>query len=284
MKKYSAFKIPFLSFFSKGLYRDLCFNRKGTGIGYLFLLVMVISIPPVVQVHFAFSKFCREEAPQIISQLPQISFVHGEAVVDAPQPCVIKDPTTHKTLVIIDTTGKVTSLAGTDAVVLITRKEAIIRKNEVQSQSYNFTNFDSFVLTQDKLKGWLEIARKFLALALYPVMVIGLFFYRGTELLVYSVIAMLIASWLKLQQPYAPVLRLTSAAMTPSIIIGAVFDTAGVHLPAEGLVFFLLTVGYLYFGIRECTRDFRIEDAQDSAPAPADTPQDSEHSKKDGWF
>ncbi len=39
MSKYSPFQIPLLSFYATDLYRDMALNKKGSGFGYLFLLL-----------------------------------------------------------------------------------------------------------------------------------------------------------------------------------------------------------------------------------------------------
>lgn len=274
MKKYSAIQIPFLSFYSKALYREACFDWKGTGFAYLFLLLAVCWIPSMIKFDISCSNFIRNDTPEIITQIPQITFNNGIATVDAPQPYSIKDPKTQKVLLVIDTTGKVNSLKDTEAIGLVTKSEAIFKKNAVETNTYNYKGLGQFTLNQQKITGWLEIVRKYLALTFYPFAVAGSFIFRIVQLLIYAGIGILFASLCQSKRSYESLLRLSVVAVTPCIIISMILGVAGINVPFAGFWFFLAAMIYLFIGVRESAKVVAQAAADaGSEEAPGSSPQ-----------
>jgi len=255
MKECFAIQVPFLSFYSKGCYRAACFDWKGTGFAYLFLLLAICWIPATVKFHIIFSDFIRKDAQAIINQIPQITVSHGIASVDAAQPYFIKAPKTQKVLVVIDTTGKINDLKNTEALGLITKNEAIFKKSAVETQSFNYKNIDHLVLNQQEAGKWSEIARRYVALIFYPFAVIGSFVFRIVQILIYAAIGILLASWCGSKRSYDSLLRLSTVAVTPGIIINTLLGIAQIRVPFAALWFFLIAMVYLFIGVRECAKD-----------------------------
>ena len=118
MKKYSIFHTVVMWCFSPSFYRDVGRNWKGICAGYLLLLMILACIPTAIVANRGFSKFLQAEGKAVIDQVPPISFKDGEVSTPVKQPYVITLPDTDKPLIVIDTTGQVTSLAEADAPVL----------------------------------------------------------------------------------------------------------------------------------------------------------------------
>lgn len=249
-KRYTVFHVPVLAFFSKELYRDVALRWKGTAFGYLLLLLVVCWVPGMINVHEGVAEFVTSEAPKIVSQIPVVTIVDGQASIDEPQPYYIMDPDSGNVLVVIDTTGAITSLEETKAQALVTRTGAIYRKSAVETRTFSFSEIDHFVLTRDRIYGWLDVGKRYAAPVLYPFCVLGSFVFRILQALLYAAIGLLIARILKTDRSYDDLLRLAVVAVTPVIIAGTLLDLAGIVLPFAGLWFFLVAMGYLTFGIR----------------------------------
>ena len=250
MKRFSIIHVPLLSFFSRELYRDVALNWKGVGFAYLLLLLAVCSVPRIIMIQKGLSHFIDKEAPPFVEQVPRITITNGEASIDQPQPYYIKDPDSNDVLAIIDTTGEIQSLEGTEAVVLLTKTKLIHRQSEMEYRTYDLSKVQEFALDKERIMGWLNTAKKFLVLALYPFVLLGAFIFRIIQALIYGAIGLLFASWCKVELSYAALLRLAVVAVTPCIIVRTVFELAAVHLPWAGLWFFLLAMGYLFFGVK----------------------------------
>ncbi len=255
MKQYSIIHIPVLSFFSKTLYRDVCTQWKGTGFAYLLLLLAVCWIPAVVRMHVGLSGFIDNDAPKIVTQIPKVSIVNGKASIEEPQPYYIRVPETDKALVVIDTTGKITSLADTDALGLVTKTEVIFKENQIETRTFSFKKIKSFTLDQNRITAWLATAKKFAAIVFYPQVLLGSFAVRIIQLLLYAVIGMLFSSLCKCKRKYVELLRLSVVAVTPCIIIKTILGIAEISVPVAGLWYFLITMVYLFFGVKAASME-----------------------------
>jgi hypothetical protein len=255
MKRYSIFHIPVMSFFSKELYADIGLHWKGTCFGYLFLLLAICWIPGMFEINAAMSNFIKKEAPKIISQVPAFSIVNGEASINEPQPYYIKEPDTGKPLVIIDTTGKITSLEGSEAMGLVTKTKAVFKKSTVETRTFDFSGIKEFNLDQNRITGWLNIAKKLLIPVLYPICVLGSFVGRIIQVLIYAAIGLLFAFWCKSKLSYGGLVRSAVAAITPFIIIRTILGALQVSLPFAGLWYFLGAMAYLFFGVKAVSQE-----------------------------
>ena len=248
-KRFKIYHIPVLAFFSRELYRDVARNWKGTTFGYLFLLLLVCWIPLAMNLHRGVADFVEQEAPKLVSQIPEITITDGEVSIDEPEPYYIRDPDTGAALVVIDTTGEISSLADTEAVGLVTKNAVTFEKNAYETRTFSFRDIDYFVLTQGKIYGWLDIVKRFAAPVLYPFCVLGVFVYRILQALLYAAFGLLITRIVKTELSYDSLLRLSVVAVTPAIIVATLLAMASIHLPMGGLWYFLATMSYLTFGI-----------------------------------
>lgn len=251
MKKYSLIHIPALSFFSKDLYRDVGLHWKGVNFLYLLLLLVICWTPTLIKVHVGFTSFVKNIAPAVVEQLPEITFDNGEASISEPQPYYIINPDDGAVLAIIDTTGQINSLEGTDAICLLTRDKVIARKSKFENRTFDLSQMkEHFVLNSELVMGWLRTANKFLAIAIAPFAILGSYSFRIVQALLYAVAGLMFAAGCKAKLSYAALIRLAVVAMTPCLLAKTIFGLAGIHLPFASLIFLAITLGYLFFAIK----------------------------------
>ncbi len=250
MKKYTLFHIPPLSFFSTELYLDVADNWKGIGFGYLFLLLALCWLVLVISIDQSIDSYLDEYAPDLISQFPTITIIDGQASIEETQPYYINDPETGQIIGVIDTTGSITSLDRTEAVVLLTRTNVMFEKSKVETRTFNLSDVGDFVLDQEMLSGLVNITKSYLSVVIYPFALMGSYLYRIIQMLIYAAIGLLFASICKTKLEYDQLLRLSVVAVTPCIIISTLLWSISIDLPMEGLMYFLLTMVYLFLGIK----------------------------------
>jgi len=251
MKKYSIFHIPVLSFFSKELYREVGLHWRGVNFLYLFLLLAVCLTPTTIKTYIGFTNFVNNEAPAIIEQVPEITINDGKVSINEPQPYYIKDPEKGNILAIIDTTGQITSLEGTDTLCLLTSDKLITKKSKFENRTYDLSKVKKFVVNSERITGWLHILRKFLIVFVYPFALFSSYVFRIIQALIYAAIGLLFASWCKVTLSYPSLLRLAVVAMTPCLLVKTIFGIAGIHLPClTSLIFLVITLAYLYFAVK----------------------------------
>ncbi len=268
MRKYSILHIPVMSFFSKDLYRDVGLNWRGICFGYLLLLLAVCWIPVMVKIHLGLSEFVKEEAPKVITQVPTLTIKNGIASIDEPQPYYIMVPDSNDVFAIIDTTGTVTSLADSNALMLITKTEAIFKENEAQTRTFSFADIKDFTLTQAKLNRWLDTSRKLAVPVMYPLALVFSYACRIVQALIYAAIGLLFAHGFKTKIEYPAMLRLAVVAVTPAIIIKTIIDLAGVAYCGTGMLYLGIAMAYLAVGVHAVSEAQQPADESTFGPPP----------------
>lgn len=264
MRKYTILHAPLLSFFSKWLYQDVAREWRGTGLLYLLALLAATWVPLVVGIHVVVTHFVRREAPPVVEQVPPITIRDGAVSCPEPQPYFIKDPDTGRPVAIIDTTGELTSLEGTGAGLLLTRTRLIVAQSGNETRIYDLSNTRAFYIDRDILTKWLEIARRWLAVAAYPLLVLFSYVYRIVQALLYAAIGLLFARMTRATLTYQALVRLAIVATTPVIILDTIVLLAGLSIPYWWPICFVIAMGYLYFGVKAS--------AEPVAPQIADSP------------
>jgi hypothetical protein len=255
MKKFSIIHLPVLSFFSKDLYREVGLSWKGICFGYLFLLLAICWIPAILRVNIGFADFVKNDAPPVVEQVPEITITDGQASIKEPQPYFIREPKSNQIIAVIDTTGSIKSPADANAFCLLTKTSIIMKKSKFETQTYDLSLVEDRTVTGDDIMKLLHIIKKFLFIASYPFALISSYVFRIIQALIFAAIGLLFASSCKVSLSYGALLRLAVVAMTPCMIIKTVLGLAGVQLPCTILLlYFLITLAYLYFGVYACSQ------------------------------
>ena len=250
MSKYSIFQIPLLSFYSTDLYRDMALNKKGLGFGYLFLLLAFCWLIIVLAMDNKIDAYFDEYSPGFLAQFPEITIQDGKASIRESQPYYIDDPESGRPLAVIDTTGTINSLEQTEAVILLNKNTVTFEKNQIETRTFDLSEVGDMVLDRELLSTWIEATKSYMPAVMYPIALSGSFFYRIIQMLIYAAIGLLFASMLKLEPDYSQLLRLSVVAATPAILINTFLWVAGINLPMSGLIFFGMSMVYLYLGIK----------------------------------
>lgn len=261
MKRYSILHPLYLSFFSRDFYRDVRTNWKGTGFLYLLLLLSITWLPVMYKLHLGISKGVQQVAPNYVDQVPKITIVHGEVSIDRPVPYTISDHS-RAPLLVIDTSGTISSFEQTTALALLTKNKFMYRQEHgAETRIYDLNKIASFTLDRDLVNGWVQAFRKYFAALAYPFALAASFVYRVLQLLLYAALGMLFVNMLKVPLDYLAVLRLASVSITPVIILTTLRTLTGVHVPALWLLCFVIAMGYLFFAVKA-----------NAVPAPPEAP------------
>lgn len=255
------------AFYSRELYAEAARQWKGVGFLYLFFLLALAWIPAMVEMHLNFSDYMTEHFSEFVSQVPKITIENGEVSVDVPTPHEIRNPETGELIAVIDLTGEISSLDGTEAKVLLTKTHVYLQQNtRPETRVYDLSNVKEFTLTQDDITVWGELARQWLAVVFYLFAVLFSLVYRILQALLYAAIGLLMARRAKSELTYDALLRLTVLAVTPPILLGTLWDMTGLTIPLWWFLSFLIAMGYLYFGIHSNA------EATASPASPPETP------------
>lgn len=256
MKRYSTVHPLAMSFFSPKVYRDIAYSWRGACILYLLILVAITQAPNALIFHRGVRKFVRTEAPLLVAQIPRMSFKGGELTTDEKRPYEIRDPKSGDLIAIVDTSGATTSLDGRAALVLFTADQVFLRHGSSRIQVISYAKNADFTVTRGRVirvLGWIE---RYAAAVLYLHSVLFVLIYRLLQALIFSLAALAFAKIVRARLSYGALYRITAAAMTPALIVGAIRNTVGAPAPAAPyalLLFLALVLGYLIFAVKACT-------------------------------
>lgn len=262
MKKYNIFQAVYLSFFSADFYQAVAQRWRGIGFWYLFLLVLVATLPMTVRFWIDVSKMDTQQLKPITSQIPRIEIRNGQAKVDAPQPIYVQEPDSGKTFFIIATKGKIPPLDQYDRVGVLTKTKLIIKQpGKLQAVPLKdvqpLLGGDPVVIDQEWVEGTILWWANVIAILCFPVVFLFSFIYRFIELFILGIIGLLIVSSKRPPLSFAQVLRISAMALTPVIVINTIYESARLTHPF-GCVWWILCIAvpilYLTFGIRAAYR------------------------------
>jgi Ca2+/Na+ antiporter len=252
MKRYSTLHPLVMSFFSPKIYRDVAYAWRGACILYLLILVALTQIPNAVIFQRGTWEFVRKEAPPLVAQIPRMMFNNGTLTTEENRPYQIKDPKSGELLAVIDTTGATTALSATTAAALFTATQVSVKRNENETQIITYAKKFNFVVTRERITRILEWIGNYGAAVLYLCSVVMVLVYRMAQVLIFSLAGLFFAKVMHARLSFGAVYRITAAAMTPALIIGALRMALGAAMPYSLVLFLALVLGYLMFAVKSC--------------------------------
>lgn len=252
--RYNILYAPLYSFFSTGLYRDAALRWRGTGFGYLFLLLASAWAVTLAGCQTKLNSIMKDDVPPVIAQIPDMTIQNGALSIDAPQPYVITVPGEDQPLLIIDTTGEITSLDDTDALFLVTETHMTYKKNETTTETTTLADFPDIAITRETASGFLEVVRKYALPILFPFALILSFISRIVQALVAVAIGMVLTAIFRVQLSFLSVLRIAVLALTPCILIQMILSLIGIPIPGIGLLCIFIVLFYLSLGVWAASR------------------------------
>jgi len=273
VRRYSTLQAVWRSFGSRSLYRDVALYWSGSGLLYLLVLLAVCAVPVTLAVHLrTFAPLAATMAP-LVEQLPPIRITDGQVSVDAPQPYRIRSARTGRVVAIIDTTGKVTSLEGTTATLLLTRTRLFARQSDGEIVGRDVATLPLREVDRQIASRWLWWLRGPLALLLYAVFLLLAYAYLIAQGIVCAGVVLLLLRRRRREFSYHTALRLASVAATPAVLVVTAAVVAGVRAPLllwlAGC--FVVTLAYVLVGV-SAGAELRGSDLGASPDVPSFTP------------
>lgn len=250
---YSRLAALVLSFFSAGLYRDVARNWRGIGLLYLLLLFAITWLPPVIRGHVGFRKFVRDDAPQVLGQIPSVTIKDGVVSIKEPEPYIIRDPKTGRAVLYVDTTGAFDrEKDAREAAVLLSRSTVEVRQPN-KTEVHDLSQIEYLYVDKEVARRWLETGATLFGPLAYVGGVIGSLVWGMVRLLVYGLIGLIFVSAFNARLDFAALMRLAAVAMTPAMLVdtlGWTFNFGWMPCCGWGVLMGIITLVYLGFGVK----------------------------------
>jgi hypothetical protein len=249
MKQYNALQALYMSFYSKKLYRDVGRNWGGYAYFYLFLLLAITWTPITHSLQHGIDQSYDKLSQLVVAQTPILTIKDGVVSTPENRPYLISDPDSNDPFIVIDTSGKYTTLAEAKSTILVTKTEILSgpKPNEIRTNtlptSLNMTVDAKNI--NDHIKGFVSYTWLFL----FILFLICSFVYRIIQALLYSLFGKIMASLFNVKISFGQTMQLTMVAITPAIFVATIIDYFDMSIPHHLSLYLALSIVYLLFGI-----------------------------------
>jgi len=252
MKKTNIFLAILLSFGSKKFYREVGESWGGRVFGYLIVVQLIFWAFVCIGIQSQFSLWVVQDAPAVLSQIPDITITNGVVSTNVEEPHAIVNPRNPDEIwFLIDTTGQYTELTPEILGGLMTEDRVYVRQqsslNEVRM--YDLSTIPQFFMNKDTVEGWLDLARTLLFWVLLPVCALGGFIWRLLLGLWYAVLGLIPNGFLAEKSDYGVIYRTAVVAMTPAMFLKLLKMFLHLNIQMFWLLSFAVGFGYLMFGL-----------------------------------
>ena len=268
--------------FRPSYYKELSFSPASEAIRYLFLLVLITSVIIGTYNIFNFKvktlNFLRDNEAQIHKiareAIVPLSIKKGKVTTTVRQPYVktIKEYDSKEVVVIIDTTGKITSLDKEEEGLLITEDTLIIQtimRDAVDIKKYNLSRIEdlsikpstkegeyliafvgkrTYHITHDLLKKWVGILFR----AGWPILLVFGYIFtlaaKFIQILIFSVFLLILNLTSIKKLNYPNIFNIGAYAMTPPTILAILHAVSGIHLRYFNIIYIVIYIIYLALG------------------------------------
>jgi uncharacterized protein DUF1189 len=249
VRRYSILQALPLSFFSRDLYRDVAASWRGIGLAYLALVVALLALFVVVRMQVALGRWADGPARGFADQVPTMVIRHRVVEIDRPMPFVMVDRKSGEEVVVVDTTGQVTSLDGLKARVLVTADHIVLRKSVAETRVFSLAGVDNLTLTPARARRWLALFSTWASPCVAPFVFGGMFLFRMIQVLVFALVGLLVARLARVRLDWLQIMRVTAVALTPALLLDPLIDLAGIRLPGGGWLWTAIVLAYVAWGV-----------------------------------
>jgi hypothetical protein len=253
-RRYRLYHPYLLAFFSRAFYADVAAHWRARAFVHLLLVLLLTATVYMLRFQSLIDTFISEKAPAIVAQVPEIRILNGVVQVDVEEPYTIREPDGGSVFAVIDTTGKITSLSQTEAVLLLTASRLAVRLNAGDARIIDLRTIASLKINQATVSQWLQDIQKWSPFVLFPLALGFSFLFRSVQALLYGGLGMAIATLQQIPLPFGAAVSIAIMAMTPLLLVDALLMLLNIDWPLWRWGGFLLAIGYLVFGIRSARR------------------------------
>ena len=220
MSKYNIFQAIYMSFYSRKLYQDVAKNWGGKAFFYLFVLLALSWIAQTYAIQSALTLLYAHESDVFVAQFPALVVIKGKITTPENKPYLIKETGTNKLIAIIEV------------------------------RIYQLPSAFSATINPVTINGYVKSGIGFAWIFIFIFVMTFSFIFRLIQVLLYSIIGKIFSAITSSKVCYGTILQITIMAITPSIVLATIFDLLRCSLPHQHLVFFILSMFYMCYGIR----------------------------------
>lgn len=227
-------------------YKEVKNFPVGKSIKYILSIVFLISLVLTIRYSYGIGKGLDIALEWMKKNLPVIEIKDGTAAVIAEQPYkIVQDDF----VVILDTTGKTTSLDGHKKGMLLMKDKVIYKESESKTEIYSLAEVKALRIDEN----FMNAIRKNAVWIMFPFLLLGIYLYlivaRFIQILIFSLITIFASAVTKIQLTYSQIFNIGAYAITASMFFGAVAALFLRVIPGVGWVYCGVYAAYLTAGL-----------------------------------
>lgn len=249
MSQYNVLQAIYMSFYSKKLYRDVANNWGAKTFLYLFLVVALSWIAFVWQLQTTLNLAYQKDSERIVEQIPVITIKDGKLSTPENRPYIITTPDSKERIAVIDTSGTYTTIEQANAGILITETEMITQPKPEETRNNQIPATLNAVIDPQVVNSYVQKYLGFVWIIFFIILTVCYYIYRIIQALLYAIIGKILSAIWQIPLAYDQILWITMVAVTPTIVLATILSFFNVTFPYQPLVYFLLSMAYLFYGI-----------------------------------
>ncbi len=264
----NALRAIFLGFLKPSTYADACFRWHGAGFGLLILLILLGALFLSWKTASELNDFCRNQLPQIASQVPEIRFIDGSASTPEAKRYEVVDPESGKILAVINTASEDTPAdLGGAAFAFLGKHSMTVRRNALEQRSYSYDQWESFTLNDEFIAKASSLAQTWSFWVISPFIFLGMLITRSVQWLFFALPISLYMKSRQVTGDFPAALRLSALAMTPVILIDMILSTFSQSIPFAGWAFMAAVILIGFAGVEFARGETSSNASQDPPPS-----------------
>jgi len=238
------------SIIKTGQYEELIQRSTGKAVLYLLLLTFIVTLAYGINIAIYWNNSVDEMTNAFVNG-PQFLLADGVLEVKAPMPYVISN--SKDVIKIVDTSGKTDEniLRGHKYGFFIGKDKAVLKLNEVESQTYNYDDLRM-------AKG--DTVTKAMMIEVFPrlkwlnvLIVLGLFIYdflaNLTAALILSLGGLLTSMIINHRIMFNDLYKISIYALTLPLVLELAKELAGIDIPYFKLSFYSIAITYVVMAL-----------------------------------
>lgn len=227
-------------------YKDIKGFSVGKSVKYVLSFILLISLILAIRYSYGLGVGLNMAAEWMKKNLPVIEIQNGIVSVNVEQPYEVSQ---GDMVVVIDTTGKTSSLDGYKNGVLLMKDKVLYKENDAKTEIYNLKSVKNLRIDEN----FMNTVKNNAAWIFFPFIFVGIYIYlaiaRFLQIFVFSLITIFASAVTKTQLAYTQIFNIGAYAITASMVLGGIAALFMRTIPGLGWAYCGVYIVYLVLGL-----------------------------------
>ena len=262
MKVLANLKGLYLAWFSKDFYSQVVHKWHGLGLQFLMGVLVIGWAVVAVKVQYEVVSYIDGFIIPIFKQMPELNLSDGKLTMNRESPVVVKNPKTGKAIVTIDLSENAKQPPKEVEGLFFIKNKEIIQVNGARRTYTLKGDWKTPLISKENL-AVLERLKQYSGITYFVIFFIAAALFATIQVFVYGLIGFASSSMLHRPLTYLQSGRIATIALLPQITLDFAQRLTPLKIPFWLPFSIVLTIVYLYFGIKAVSPTVNRETSPD---------------------